>query len=180
MQLAVFDLDGTLVDSDEALIAPFVACGVGRSAVPPLGLLLEDACAMAGISVADYVAAYDATMVLPYPGVDDLLAGVGRWAVCSHKLRVAGDEELGRFGWRPERSLFAEDFGGGPKRLDLLLDAAGLQPAELVFVGDTDHDRACARSAGVRFFLAGWNPRTEAEAGDVVLSHPLELLDHLR
>jgi phosphoglycolate phosphatase-like HAD superfamily hydrolase len=178
VELAVFDLDGTLVDSDEALIAPFVTCGVTRAAVPPLGLLLEDACAMAGIAVEDYVAAYDPTLVQAYPGVDDLLTGIERWAVCSHKLRIAGDRELERFGWRPERALFAEDFGGGPKRLDLLLDG-GLEPAQLVFIGDTDHDRACARAAGVRFFLAGWNPRTEAEPDDVVLSHPLELLDHL-
>ena len=87
MKLVAFDLDGTLVDSDEALIAPFLACGVARSALPPLGLLLEEACAQAGIptqaraltafyqrKLADTAAAVDAG----YPGNTDLVLEDGR------------------------------------------------------------------------------------------------------
>jgi phosphoglycolate phosphatase-like HAD superfamily hydrolase len=177
----IFDLDGTLVDSDDALLAPFIALGIQREAIPPLGMLLEDACLITGISVDDYLASYDPTLVRPFPGAAELLGGLERWAVCSHKLRAAGDIELALLGWRPERSLFAEDFDGGPKRLDLLLADLGLAPTQAVFVGDTDHDRSCAAAAGVPFFLAGWNPRALAhsEVGDRVLSHPGELLAHL-
>ena len=39
MRVAVFDFDGTLVDSDAALIAPFEALGVPS---PPLGLPLVE------------------------------------------------------------------------------------------------------------------------------------------
>ena len=73
VKLVAFDLDGTLVDSDEALIAPFLACGVVQSAIPPLGLLLEDACALVDITVADYIAAYDPSLVRPFPGVVELV-----------------------------------------------------------------------------------------------------------
>jgi hypothetical protein len=33
--------------------------------------------------------------------------------------------------------------------------------------------------AGVKFALAGWNPRAEAQPGDLVVSHPLEFLELL-
>jgi phosphoglycolate phosphatase-like HAD superfamily hydrolase len=50
-----------------------------------------------------------------------------------------------------------------------------------VFIGDTAHDRACAARAGVRFALAGWNPRALATAdpADLVLEHPTAVLDLL-
>ena len=48
---------------------------------------------------------------------------------------------------------------------------AGLKD-DVVFVGDTPHDRACAAAVGCRFALAGWNPRARPAPGDVVLSMP--------
>ena len=54
-RIAVFDLDGTLVDSDVALLAPFTALGVDAAAIP-LGLPLRAACELAGVSVEAYMA----------------------------------------------------------------------------------------------------------------------------
>lgn len=179
MRLPVFDLDGTLVDSDDALTAPFAALGVPTHARPPLGLLLEEACGLAGISVADYLAAYDPSLVRPFPGASELVSRLSRWAVCSHKLRVAGERELAMLGWSPDRAMFAEDFGGRGKALDPLLATLEVVAHDVVFVGDTHHDRACAVAAGATFVLAGWNPRAVAEPGDVVLHHPLDVLDLL-
>ena len=179
MKLPIFDLDGTLVDSDVALMAPFTTLGVPAHAIPPMGLLLEDACARAGITVADYLAAYDPSLVRPFPGAAELVAKLSRWAVCSHKLRAAGDRELAMLGWAPERALFAEDFGGRGKSLDALLADLDVAADDVVFIGDTHHDRACAVAVGATFALAGWNPRAVAEPGDVVLDHPLEVFDLL-
>lgn len=176
MKLPIFDLDGTLVDSADALIAPFSALGVPAHAIPPLGLLLEESCAQVGVSVTDYLAAYDPSLVRPFPGAAELVSKLSRWAVCSHKLRVAGERELAMFGWAPERAMFAEDFGGRGKTLDALLAALDVVADDVVFVGDTQHDRACAAAAGATFALAGWNPRAVGEPGDVVLHHPLEVL----
>ena len=47
---ALFDLDGTLVDSDAALIAPFHALGIDPDRIPPLGLPAGEACTYAGIT----------------------------------------------------------------------------------------------------------------------------------
>jgi HAD superfamily hydrolase (TIGR01549 family) len=176
-RLAVFDLDGTLVDSDEALLAPFVAHGVPREDVT-FGHVLADECARLGIAVDDYLALYDGLQAHPFAGVDELLGSLDRWAVCSNKHPEAGRAEMDRFGWRPVVALFSDAFGG-PKRLQPVLEALDLGPHEVVFIGDTAHDRRVAAELGVPFGLAGWNPRAEPEVGDVVLRAPLDVLDLL-
>jgi phosphoglycolate phosphatase-like HAD superfamily hydrolase len=178
--IALFDLDGTLVDSDAALLAPFTLLGVTRERIPPLGLPLGEACELAGVRVEDYLARYDTTAVEAFPGVAALLAALPRWAGCSNKARASGRRELDRLGWTPELAMFSEDFGGRPKVLQPVLDALGLQPDEVVFIGDTGHDRSCAAAACVPFALAGWNPRVVAEPDDVVLRHPADVLDLLQ
>jgi phosphoglycolate phosphatase-like HAD superfamily hydrolase len=176
-RVAVCDLDGTLLDSDEALLAPFVALGIDPDAVGR-GRPVAEECAVHGVTVAQYVAAYDTTVVAPFPGVAELVAGLDRWAVCSNKHQGSGRAELARLGWEPEVSLFTDAFDG-PKRLGPVLDRLGVGPREIVFLGDTAHDRACAHEVGATFALAGWNPRARPEAGDEVLRHPSELFELL-
>ena len=171
----VFDLDGTLVDSDRALIEPFLRLGVPREEIV-LGPLLVDECARLGVSVQAYLDHYDPGDVDPFPGVDDVLASLQRWAVCSNKVRASGEADLSRFGWSPVCALFAEDFGGRPKHLGPVLERLGVDGADVLFVGDTGHDRACARDAGARFALAGWNARVEAKPDDLVLARPADVL----
>jgi HAD superfamily hydrolase (TIGR01549 family) len=173
----VFDLDGTLLDSDRALVAPFLALGVPEERVT-FGLTLAEACAREGITIDQFLAAYDGTGVAPFPGVDELLRALPRWAVCSNKLGTAGRRELDGLGWTPEVALFVEDFGGS-KTLPPVLDALGLAADEVVYVGDSDHDRVCAREAGAIFALGGWNARVTPAPDDVVLREPADLLPML-
>ncbi len=178
MLTALFDFDGTLVDSDAALLAPFVALGVDPATIP-LGLPLGEACALAGISVHDYLAHYDVTLVQPFPGVSELLRGLDRWGVCSNKDRASGLAELDRLGWSPTVALFSDDFAGAPKQLGPVLAALDLEASAAIFVGDTAHDRTSAAAAAVQFALAGWNCRATAEPGDVVLATPRDVLNLL-
>ena len=176
--VAVCDLDGTLIDSDRALVDAFIALGINEDEIT-FGHVLAEECDRLGISVEDYVAAYDPAQALPFNGVAELIASLDRWAVCSNKHPVSGRSELNRLQWFPEAALFADAFQG-PKQLAPLLQILEVDPDQVIFLGDTAHDRHCAMSAGVRFALAGWNPRAEAQPGDFVLSHPLELLELLR
>jgi phosphoglycolate phosphatase-like HAD superfamily hydrolase len=173
----LFDLDGTLIDSDAALLAPFDALGVPVDRRPPLGLPLGEACDLAGITVERYLAEYDPMASHPFPGVDAMLGRLERWGVCSNKERRSGQRELARLGWRPDVALFSDDFGGRQKQLDPVLLVLELAPDDAVFIGDTAHDRTCAHVAGVAFALAGWNPRAVPEPGDHVLGDPAEVLD---
>ena len=64
-RLPIFDLDGTLLDSDEALVAPFLSLGVARDDIG-FGEPVDEACRRLGVSTDDYVARYDAE---PLPAV---------------------------------------------------------------------------------------------------------------
>lgn len=172
--LPVFDLDGTLLDSDEALVAAFVALGIARDTIS-FGHVIGDECARLGIALVDYVDRYDTTIVQPFPGVAAVVAQLDRWAVCSNKHPVSGHAELARLGWTPEVVLFTDAFNG-PKRLEPVLDRLAATGQDVIFIGDTAHDRACAKAAGARFALAGWNPRALPAPGDVVLRTPADLL----
>jgi len=174
VRIPIFDLDGTLLDSDAALLRPFVALGVRPEQVR-FGAVVGEECERLGVDLDRYVALYDPGEAQPFPGVEDLLASLDRWALCSNKHPRSGHAELARLGWRPTVALFTDAFDG-PKRLEPVLAALGVAADEVVFVGDTAHDRAAARAAGVCFGLAAWNPRAEPVEGDVVLRRPAEVV----
>lgn len=174
--LAVFDLDGTLIDSDEALVQPFVDLGVPRDAVS-FGHPIELECRRLGLRVDDYVDRYDTSVVEPYTGVEEMLATLGRWAVCSNKHPTSGWAELARLGWHPELAMFSDDFGGMAKSLGPVLEALAVPASSVLFIGDTGHDEQCARNVGCGFAWAGWNRRTVATDLDgIVLTRPGDLL----
>lgn len=174
----VFDLDGTLLDSDAALVSPFLALGVARDDVT-FGHPLEDECRRLGIGVDAYLDHYDDTVAQPFPGIAELVGTLDRWAVCSNKHPRVGRAELARLSWSPEVALFSDAFDG-PKRLGPVLEALALTGQRVLFVGDTDHDRRCAAVVGCPFVLAGWNARAEAAPGDLLAARPLEVVEHLR
>lgn len=176
-RVAICDLDGTLIDSDRALVDAFVFLGVAPGDIT-FGHVLADECTRLGIAVADYLDAYDEDAAEPFPGVVDLVAGFGRWAVVSNKQSGIGRAELARLRWTPEHAMFSDSFDG-PKSAVPMLHALGVAADDAVYLGDTAHDRQCARDAGLAFALAGWNPRAIAEPGDLVLSEPMDLLELL-
>jgi len=68
-----------------------------------------------------------------------------------------------------------------PAPLLLAAERTGISPAETVYIGDSVHDVAAGRAAGMKTIAAGWGPfeRADLEAArpDAIAARPLDLLD---
>ncbi|NOG73029.1 phosphoglycolate phosphatase [Roseicella sp. DB1501] len=192
-RIAVFDLDGTLVDSapdihaalDRLVTAegrpPFTRAEVTGMIGDGVRVLIERAAAARDLPfseallaafTADYTArAAEATVL--FPGIAaalDRLATLGwRMAVCTNKPAAATAALLAALGLE---GRFAAVGGGDsfpvrkpdPGHLLGTLAAAGGDPAQAVMIGDHRNDVLAARGAGLPCLFAGWGYGTLAMA----------------
>jgi phosphoglycolate phosphatase len=215
-QAVLFDLDGTLLDTLEDLadatnavlaslghpVHPvdayryFVGDGVEmlmRRALPP------DAAAdhaqlkhALDLQRREYAARWT-VKTRPYPGVNELLADLGRrgirMAILSNKPDAAVAEVVRHFfpGVRFEVARGARP--GVPVKPDpgsALQVAAemSIEPAAFLYLGDTNTDMQTARAAGMLPIGALWGFRTARELSESgaarLIAEPGELLDLLR
>jgi phosphoglycolate phosphatase len=194
--LAVFDLDGTLVDSAPDIHAaldrlmarldqpPFIRAEVVRMIGDGVRVLVERALAARGLpfseaSLASFTEDYTARAAeatAPFPGIPEALAALEaagwRLAVCTNKP-VAATMALLRGLGIVDR--FAAIGGGDsfpvrkpdPGHLLGTLAAAGGAPDRAVMIGDHHNDVAAAAGAGVPCVFAGWGYGTPAMAEGV-------------
>ena len=175
-KVLVFDLDGTLIDSDDALIAPFLELGIDRNDIT-FGHAVAEECQRLGISLDDYVDAYDVHIVQPFDGVAEVLTEIPRWSVFSNKHPRSGRAELDRLGWQPELVMFSDEFDWAHKRLGPVLERLQLTANDVVMIGDSLGDFNCAVEVGCDFAWAGWNPRVLSEQPEgLILEQPADLL----
>lgn len=174
-EIVVFDFDGTLVDSDDALLVPLEMLGIDRRDVE-MGSAVAEECARHGVCMDDYVSAYDTEVVQPFPGVEEMLVRIPRWAIVSNKHPRSASAELSRLGWQPELVMCADAFDWHHKSLAPLLDSLGLSADRVALVGDSNGDLRCAEEVGCRFVWAGWNPRvSEARPSGRVARRPADV-----
>jgi phosphoglycolate phosphatase len=192
-RLAVFDLDGTLLDT-----APDIRVAVNRrlaaAGLPPLGLdavsgmigdgarvLLERAFAARGAAVPDgAVAAFTAdpdleggTLTRLFPGITTLLeqltAEGWRLAVCTNKPVGPARAVLAHFG---VAGHFRAVCGGDsfatrkPDPAHLLGTMGQAGGGRALMIGDHSNDMLAARGAGVEAIFAGWGYGPAWMAGD--------------
>jgi phosphoglycolate phosphatase len=186
-RLAVFDLDGTLVDSVDDLhasvthalatlglpprsreeVRSFVGEGARvllARAVAPRDELIEPALAAWRVHYAEHC--LDRT--LPYPGIPALLAGAGRTlAVLTNKPGAMARKILDGLGLLGH---FAAVVGGDeaprkpdPTGLRELMVRVGSTPPGTVLIGDSRHDVETARAAGVEVVAVTWGLGSRAE-----------------
>lgn len=186
MKLVVFDVDGTLVDSQHMIVAAMSAGFEDAGLVP---LPREQVLSIVGLSLSVAVAAlapdaspaqqdravagYRAACLRArqqqesplYPGAQDCLEQLAArddvlLAIATGKARRGLDALIDHHGWN---GLFVSrqtaDFHPSkpnPAMLMAAVDEAGVTPGQAVMVGDTEFDIAMGVSAGVRAMGAGW------------------------
>lgn len=199
LRCAVFDLDGTLVDSAPDIHAALDRLMALRSlpsfaraeVVGMIGdgvrVLLERAFAARGLALdedgfAHFMADYEANAAVltrPFDGIPELLRGLGdagwRLAVCTNKPVAAARVLLSGLGLDHHFSAL----GGGdsfpmrkpdPGHLRATLAAAGVNAEGAVMIGDHANDMLAARGAGVRAIFAGWGYGPQSMAGDAPIA----------
>ena len=205
---AVFDLDGTLVDSApdihaalDRLMARRRLPGFARAEVVGMigdgvRVLLERACTARGIALDEesfdhFMADYEANAAVltqPFDGIPELLGALGdagwRLAVCTNKPEAAARVLLSGLGL--DRHFSA--LGGGdsfpmrkpdPGHLRATLTAAGAAPEQAVMIGDHANDMLAARGAGVRAIFAGWGSGPQSMAGGAPIAPDVAALRSL-
>ncbi|WP_245905896.1 HAD-IA family hydrolase [Mycolicibacterium palauense] len=181
-QLVIFDLDGTLTDSAQGIVASFrhalaqigaeIPDGdlAGRIVGPPMhqtlaGLGLGE---LADTAMAAYRADYTSrgwAMNSPFDGIPQLLADLRsagvRLAVATSKAEPTAQRILEHFGLA---GFFETIAGAGPdgsraSKAEVLARALEhLQPLpeRILMVGDRSHDVEGAAAHGIRTVVVGW------------------------
>lgn len=198
----VFDLDGTLIDSQEDVLSAFAA-GFGALGLPMppkerllrvIGLRLEtcflpfvggnEALAAEGARrFRERYAAHHLDRTRPYPGASQALEALSRrhsLGLCTMKRHDFMEKLLRAFRWEGHfRSVLGSEEGFPPKpdpaMLREVLRRLGAAPREALYVGDTWMDAAMAEAAGVPFAFAAYGYGEEADLN----GRPVHLrLDH--
>jgi pyrophosphatase PpaX len=204
----LFDLDGTLIDSIELILSSyrhtlethrgtrlpdeFWLRGIGTPLRAQLSRLSDDPEELDAM-VATYRAhnlAHHDRMVCAYDGVAaalERLAAAGcAMAVVTSKLKQGALRGLERCGLqRYFRAIVGADDTAlhkpHPEPVHRALALLGAEPGRTVFVGDSPHDLAAGRAAGVKTAAALWGPfpRQELEPWkpDHWLEKPQDLVD---
>jgi pyrophosphatase PpaX len=212
LDTVLFDLDGTLIDSIELILSSYRhTMMVHRGSIPSDELWLaglgtpirvqfqrftddpNEIEAMVATYRTHNHAHHDA-LVQEYPGaraaVRKLREQTARLGVVTSKFRESARRGLRLCGMHDlfEILVSADDVTNpkpDPEPVQRALDLLDSRPERSVFVGDSVHDMAAGRAAGVRVAAALWGPfpraTLEPYSPDVWLAHPAEmatLLDH--
>ena len=190
-KLAIFDCDGTLVDSgatihdalDTALRYHGHCCPPREKAQKVIGLSLVEAM-RALVPDADHEALADTYKQVfvdlresgeaaedPYDGIDDLLIAFENagWllAVATGKSMRGLDHVLDQHGWRGRFvSLQTADHHPSkpdPSMIITAMSDAGAEPRNTVMIGDTGHDMRMARQASVGAIGVMWGYHDQDE-----------------
>ncbi len=200
LQAALFDVDGTLLDTKEAWMAAFDAglAAVRSAAMPgtlgvrwigtPIETIYGERCGLGGDTLRRAVAAFQDSEaqsvrngVRAFPGIREMLEGLGSWRVgaITNKRR---DTTLGALRAAGLDGPFDVVLGGDSVARkkpapDPLVQAArelGLETAACAYVGDTEVDVRAGREAGTVTVGVTWGYATRARLEDAGVGYLIE------
>ena len=191
-RIALFDLDGTLLDSAPDMVAATNAMLTRRDRAPmPLAALRphvsKGSRAMLGAAfpelepetrngmVQEFLDAYEAELGrhgAPFAGVEPMLAALEadgvRWGIVTNKPEYLAVQLMPMLGWRERCAVL---IGGDtlaerkPHPLPLLhaAELLGHAPEACVYVGDDERDIVAARAARMPSIVALWGYRQDGD-----------------
>ena len=191
-ELALFDLDGTLLDSAPDMVATVNRMRErrGRGSMPLAELrphVSRGARAMSAAAfpelrgdvppelIREFLDTYETELGLhgaPFDGVPELLdaleAAGGRWGIVTNKPEYLARKLMPMLGWESRCAILV---GGDtlsqrkPHPLPLLhaADSLGAAVGDCVYVGDDQRDIEAARAADMRSVVALWGYRLPGE-----------------
>ena len=202
MKYFIFDIDGTLIDSSkvdqwamrtalaefgyeftyEQLIFSF---GMpGRRALAKLSIPAEQ---VEPIMARWEALAYDRLDEIPmYDGIPEVIAelrnGGCQCGIVTSRTRLQLEQGIKPIGFTPwfDEIICADDVEHPKPAPDALLECLrrfGCKPEDAVYIGDSEYDMQCAKSAGVKSVLALWGcSEAEKLTSDLRFEHPAEIL----
>lgn len=187
----LFDLDGTLIDSERLILASYRhtmrehlghvppeetwKATIGQPLVVQMKMFAdrEDKVSAMIRTYVDHNLANHDDYVNPFPGVRPLVEAIresGRvLGIVTSKKRRATHMGLARCDLPAEwftAIVTADDverYKPEPEPVLEALDQLGISGAEALFVGDSTHDMRCGRAAGVLTAAVLWGPYTRAQ-----------------
>ena len=189
-QAVLFDLDGTLIDSVELIVNSalyaFEKCGhpppaaedwladVGLPLRTMFGRFINDESAVEQLisGYREYQLANHDRLVRPYDEVTATLTALRdrghAVAVVTSKSEPLAQRGLKHVGLDGFFDVIVglescKRHKPDPEPVHTALDRLGVQPQDAAFVGDSPHDMAAGRAAGVTTVAALWGPFTRAQ-----------------
>lgn len=199
----VFDIDGTLIDTEQAVLCSFqdTVKELTGKILPVeeltfcLGITGEDA--LRRISMENVPAALDLWikklnqcrhMMTLFEGIPELLEELRsreiQMGIVTSKTRVSFRNDFESFEIKKYFTtvVCADDTSEHkpmPGPLLKYMEMTGEPAGRLLYVGDSVYDRECAKGAGVDFAIAGWGSKGRVREAKYCLENPLDLLAFL-
>ncbi|MBW0262629.1 HAD family hydrolase [Lentilactobacillus parabuchneri] len=202
MNYLIFDVDGTLIDTEKMYMLPLQKTlnenGYDFSyadVVKVFGITSLDAVKILGVSDPEaiqkqwFAKIKDYTQYTTvYDGIEPVLKTLHdrsdvNMAIATSKQKDEFERDVTRFGLDQyfDKFVFSNEIKHGKPAPDMILkgiEKLAADPASTIYVGDTVYDLKAAHAANVGFALAGWRTKKTADfqTSDYDLKTPNELL----
>lgn len=204
IKCVVFDVDGTLIDTGEAIISSLEKVlkeDLGREFTAEqltFAFGIPGAVTLEKLGIKDiesslckwvkYMDEFSDSMKV-FDGIDNCLriikeSGI-RTGIVTSKTREEFESNFIPFGLGDyfDYVICADDTDRhkpNPEPILKLLELSGYKPADIVYIGDTRYDKECAEGAGVKFGLALWGAKcTEGFESSHIFRVPSDVLDFI-